>query len=273
MPSIHVAAYPLTPSAGSGVAAESAPPVLTSMVRLLRFGAAMAFLLAAAAFPQSSFFAVSDITVLGAHHTSASEIIARAGLRPGTPLSRLDARDAVGRITTHPWVASARIRVSPAGQVDILISERVPHAALPYRGGYLTLDHRGVAIELTASRPPLPVITIDDLTLPWVRLGDRVPAPGVLGALRALGAMPQPEIARGIQLRVNAGGDVVVTTADGITVLMGQARGLGPRALSLTQVLAAIRSRPLAVRSVDLRFAGSVILRPEPAGSKGGVRP
>lgn len=272
MPSTHVAAYPLTPSAPDRVTAGSAP-VLTSMVLLLRFGATMAFLLAAAAFPQSSFFAVSDITVQGARRTSEAEIIARTGLRPGMPLSRLDARDVVDRVSGHPWVASARIRVSPAGRVDLLINERVPHAALPYRGGYLVLDHRGVAMELTPTRPPLPVIMVDGLTLPWVRLGDRVPAPGVLGALRALAAMPQQEIARGIQLRVSGGSDVVVTTADGITVLMGQARGLGPRALSLTQVLAAIRSRRLAVRSVDLRFTGSVILRGDPSAAKGGVRP
>lgn len=273
MPSTHVAAYPLTPPAPASVPAAPASFFLAPAVLLLRFGAVMAFLLAAAAFPRSSFFTVSEISVLGARRVSAAAIVARSGLRPGLPLAQVDARDVIDRVTRHPWVASASVRVSPAGRVELLINERVPHAALPYRRGYLVLDHTGVAMEFTSAVPRLAVIAVDNLVPAWVRLGDRVPAPGVLGALRALAAMPQQEVARGIHLRVDGTGNVVVITADGITVLMGQARGLGPRALSLTQVLAAIRSRHLAVRSVDLRFAGSVILRPDASAAKGGVRP
>lgn len=274
MAGTHAAAYPLIPPAHRPPpAGDSAYPFISSLARLLRFAAVLALLLAGAAFPQSSFFTVSGITVLGARHVPPAEILARSGLRRGQPLRAVDARAIAARLTQHPWVAGVRVRVSPAGRVDLLVSERVPHAALPYRNGYLLLDHTGVAIEFATAAPPLPVIGVDGITIPWVRLGDRLPADEVIGALRVLAMMPQEEIARGLQVRVDRAGAVLVTTADRITVLMGQPRGLGNRAASLPQVLAAIRRQHLTGQYVDLRFAGSVILRPGPAAGSGGVRP
>ncbi len=274
MAGTHVAAYPLTPPARHpALAGDLAHPLISSLARLLRFSAVMALLLAGAAFLQSSFFTISGITVLGARHVPVTELLARSGLRRGQPLPTVDARALAARLMQHPWVAAVRVRVSPAGRVDVLVSERVPHAALPYRHGYLLLDHTGVAIEFTTTTPSLPIIAVDGAALPWVRLGDRLPADGVIGALHALAMMPQDEIARGLQVRVDRTGAVLVTTADRITVLMGQPRGLGNRAASLPQVLAAIRRRHLTGQYVDLRFAGSVILRPGPAAGPGGVRP
>lgn len=274
MAGTHAAAYPLTPPARYPTAAGGAAhPRLSSLARLLRFAAVMALLLAGAAFPQSSFFTVSDITVLGARHVPVTELLARSGLQRGQPLSSVDAQAVAARLAQHPWVAAVHVRISPVGRVDLLVAERVPHAALPYRNGYLLLDHTGVAIEFTATAPSLPIVAVDGVALPWVRLGDRLPADGVIGALRVLALMPQEEIARGLQVRVDRAGAVRITTADRITVLMGQPRGLGNRAASLPQVLAAIRRQHLTGQYVDLRFAGSVILRPRPATGSGGVRP
>jgi len=274
MPGSHAAAYPLTvPLRRAPAAVGPAPPFVLRLAHLLRFAAVMALLLAAAAFPQSSFFTVSAITVLGAFHAPAAEIVARSGLRPGLRLPAVDAQALAARLMQHPWVAFARVRVSPTGRVDVLVSERVPHAALPYGRGYVLLDHTGVAIEFTTAARSLPIIAVDGVALPWVRLGDRLPAPEIIGALEMLALMPQAEIARGLRVRVDRTGAVLVTTADGITVLMGPSRGLRTRAAALPQVLDAIRRQHAGGQYVDLRFAGSVILRPDPGAGGGGVRP
>ena len=232
----------------------------------------MAALIAAVAFLQSSFFGISQITVHGAGHLSQDEIVARTDLHRGLVLSSLHPADIAARLTSLPWIAAARVLVVPTGRVDLLVDERVPRAAMPFRHKYVLLDQEGVALEVASTPPAVPLISVEGVTLPWVRLGDRVPSRGVRDAVRALAVLPLEEIARGLRLHVDRMGAVIVTTADGVTVLLGSPRGLGGRAAMLRQVLAAIRRQHLRSASVDLRFAGSVILRGQPVALSKGVR-
>ncbi|OLC31386.1 MAG: hypothetical protein AUH31_02850 [Armatimonadetes bacterium 13_1_40CM_64_14] len=232
----------------------------------------MAALIAAVAFVQSSFFRISLITVHGAGHLSDDEIIARSDLYRGQPLNSIRPADVVGRLTALPWIAAARVQVIPTGRVDLLVDERVPRAAMLFRHKYVLLDSGGVALEGAFNPPSVPLISVEGMTPPWVRLGDRVPSRGVRDAVRAVALLPPEEIARGVRLHVDRAGAVIVTTADGVTVLLGSPRGLGGRAAMLAQVLAAIRRQHLRRASVDLRFAGSVILRGQPAALSRGVR-
>jgi len=265
----HVAAYPLSPSVRDRpqVAHPPAPGV-----KLLRFAAVMAMLLAAAAFLQSSFLTVSDIMITGTSRVSTDDILARSGLRVGQRLVTVDAARVVEHLTQHPWVAAARLDVSPAGRVIIRIQERVPYAALPYRDGHLLLDQTGVALAAVHGTPPVPVVVADGPALRWVRIGDRIPSASLLDAMRVLAALPEGEVTRGLRLRVDRAGSVMLTTVDDVTVLLGAPPGLIGRIVSLPQVLSAIRRQGLGVRYVDLRFAGSVILKQGAPPSRGGVR-
>jgi cell division septal protein FtsQ len=231
----------------------------------------MLALTAAGAFIQSSFFTISEITVHGARHLSASELITRSGLYRGQVLSSIHPFAVADRLSALPWVAAARVQVTPTGHVDLLVDERVAVAALPYRSRYVLLDPGGVAIEIQSTPPVVPLISVEGVAVPWLRLGDRVPSRGVREAVQSLALMPPDEIARGLRLHVDRTGAVIVTTTDSVTVLLGQPRGLGARAAVLPQVLAAIRRQHLRSASVDLRYTGSVILRGEPATLVRGV--
>src|SRR3989442_179943 len=96
------------------------------------------------------------------------------------------------------------------------LREGPPVADPPYRDAYLLLDPTGVALAVVRSTPSVPVISVDGVALPWIRIGDRVPSAPALDALRVLGAAPEEEIARGLRLRVDRAGSVTLTTADGI---------------------------------------------------------
>lgn len=237
-------------------------------VRFLRFAAAMAALCAVAALPQSAFFTVSSVTVIGARQLSAADVLARAGVPAGTRLAEVRPPVIAARLR-DPRIAGVRVLVSLDGRVRIHVSERVPHAAVPYRDGFLIVDHTGVV--MTQARQPgrLPVVAVDDAALPWVRLGDRIPSEGVRRALDLLRQVPAAELERGIGLRMDRAGGVHLSTADGIRVLLGHPRGLMLRGHTLPQVLETVRRQRLAPAVVDLRYAGSVIVRPD---AEGGVR-
>ncbi len=273
MTNARVAAYPLTSSVGGRP--PTAAPLRSSLpfsLRCVRFAAVMAALIAAVAFLQSSFFRISQIMVHGAGHLSADEIVARSDLFRGQTLSSIRPADVAARLTALPWIAAARVQVLPTGRVDLLVDERLPRAAMPFRHKYVLLDQEGVALEVASTPPSVPLISVEGVAPPYVRLGDRVPSRGVRDAVRALALLPPEEIARGLRLHVDRAGAVIVTTADGVTVLLGSPRGLGGRAAMLPQVLAAIRRQHLRSASVDLRFAGSVILRGQPVALSKGVR-
>lgn len=273
MTNARLAGYPLSSSVG--VHLPNAAPVRSPRplsIRCVRFAAVMTALIAAAAFLQSSFFTISQITVQGAGHLSADEIVARSDLYRGQALSSIRPADVAARLTALPWIAAARVQVVPTGRVDLLVDERVPHAAMPFRHRYVLLDQEAVALEVDSTPPSVPLISVEGMAIPWVRLGDRVPSRAVRDAVHALALLPPEEIAHGLRLHVDRAGAVIVTTADRVTLLLGFPRGLGGRAAMLPQVLAAIRRQRLRSASVDLRFAGSVILRGQPAALSRGVR-
>src|SRR5438552_3731178 len=185
----HIAAYPLSPSVRDRpqVAHPPAPGL-----KLLRFAAVMAMLLAAAAFLQSSFLTVSDITIAGARRISPDDVLARSSLRVGQRLATVDAARVVEQLMQHPWVDRAGLDLSPAGRVIIRIQVRVPYAALPSRAGHLLLDQTGVALAVVHGTPPVPVVVADGPGLRCVRRGDRVPSGPQLVALSAPAGLPSP---------------------------------------------------------------------------------
>lgn len=247
---------------------QGSPPArsaLAPLVHLLRFATAIAFLLAVASFPRSALLTVREITVAGTHQVPAAEVIARSGLRFGEPLFAIPTRQITERLTRHPRIATAQVRIAPPGHVWIRITERLPAAALSYGGGFLLLDHAGIVLAQEADPSGLPVISVHELRLPWVRLGDRPPAAEPTRTLRAMQMLPPTVFREGTRVHMTGDGDLVMTSDDGITVLLGQPSALRERAAALAQILEALREKRLAVDYLDLRFAGSVIVKPKAA--------
>jgi len=257
------------PAAPSPQAAPAGPPTLGPLVLLLRFSTVMTGLLAVASLPGSSVFAVREIAVVGARETPAAAILARAGLRPGDRLFAVPPSRIERRVATLPRVARAHVRLGITGRVTIEVEERPAYAAVPFRRQYLVVDPQGVVIDAQPAAGGLPLVTSEGFAPPWVRLGDRLPDAGVGTALAALGELPPGVVTPGTLVRADARGELVLATPDGITVRLGPPRGLRERASLLGELLAAVRARGLAVESLDLRFSGTVVMKPAGAGAAG----
>ena len=138
--------------------AEPAPvprgPIETLSV-LLRFGAVMAVVLAAASLPASSLIGVRRVVVVGARTVSAADIVSRSGIRPGDRLLGISTARAAARVRTLPRVARAEVSIGLGGAVTIHVAERRPYAVVALRGRYLLLDASGVVIDTApaAGRP------------------------------------------------------------------------------------------------------------------------
>lgn len=264
----HAHPAAVAPTADLAPAPEGRTATLTL---LLRFGLVMTTVLAAASLPASALLRVRAISVEGARTVPAPLIVARSGVRVGDRLGGVAAERVEQRLGAIPRIASARVTVGLRGRVTLAVRERTPYAAVPYRGRYLILDRGGVVMDVTAGPGRLPVVTAERFAPSWMRPGDRLPDPRIALGVQALGQLAAELLAPGARIRA-AGAELTLVTADRITVRLGPLRGLRERAALLPQLLRAVRARGLAVEYLDLRFAGSVVMKPL-AGPGAGERP
>jgi cell division septal protein FtsQ len=254
---------PSTPPAAPG----GLPPPLEAVDLLVRFCAVVAALAAAVSVGASSLIVVSQVRVVGARDLSPAAVVSSSGVRVGQRLAEVDPDRIAQRLRRHPRIARASVEVSPSGRVVLRVEERVPHAAVPYHGGYLLVDREAVVVAHVRDPGVLPVVTVDGRSATWARSGDRIPLPGLAAATRIVDRLPPSELSRGVRVRITAEGDVVVTTADGFAVLLGPGAAAGQRVGVLPAALEAVRRWGAPPAVVDLRFGGSVYVR------SGGVPP
>lgn len=259
-------------TAGSLPASSSPPEAASLSVHvevMLRFVTIMTALLAAAAFPQSAFFSITALDVRGARQVSEHDIIARSGVHTGDPRFTIRAAEVAARVRRHPRIASAQVAVQPSGRVRIAVTERRPVAAVTYHNMFLLVDASGVVVEKHADSGGLPVLRIEGMSPPWVKIGDEIPAPQVRQTLRVLRLLP-PSIKRDTLEIAMDSADEFSIAAGGLLVLLGPLRGLGERVTMLPQVLSAISAQQIAAEYVDLRFLDNIVLRPATQVSPGG---
>jgi cell division protein FtsQ len=229
---------------------------------VLRFLAAMSFLCGAVSFAGSSAFGIRSITVSGNDAVPSAEVAARAGLDTGTSIFLVNGARIGERLRQDPRIAGARVGVVFPDRVVITVQERPPAAALRAPGGYALLAADGVVIQSEASPGTVPILAVDRLDPAEVQVGEVVPSAGARWAAGIAATLParlRPGVAA---LRVDRGGELILYMKDGIAVRLGEAEGIKARLARVADVLAAVRSRGMRVEYVDLRFPGSVIVKP-----------
>ena len=102
----------------------------------------------------SSVLGVRSVTVVGAGAVTADQVRAAAGIRPGTPLARLDLGAIESRVGAVPPVRAVTVSRSYPASVTIRITERVAIGYRPVDGGQVQLvDRDNVAFRTVAAAP------------------------------------------------------------------------------------------------------------------------
>ncbi len=111
----------------------------------------------------SPLTAVRSISVVGTARTPAAAVEAAAQPQLGTPLLRWDAGAVQERLRGEPYVRAVSLDRRWPDRVEIEVTERVPAAAVPRRGGGVdVVDARGEVITRAASAPDgLPAVAVD----------------------------------------------------------------------------------------------------------------
>ena len=165
----------------------------------------------------SQLLAVRSVVVSGTHLVPASEVLAIAGVEPGTPLIHVNTGQIAARVDAIRQVRSAQVTRSWPDRVVIVVRERTPALAVPAPGGGFDLvDPAGVIVLWAATKPgDLPLYpAIAPVTL---LRGD----PDLGAAAAVLGELPAG-LRRSVESVTAPSPDqVTLQLAGGITVVWG----------------------------------------------------
>ncbi len=164
----------------------------------------------------SSLLVVKHEDVSGNKLVSSPEVVAAAGIRPGTPLASVNTAAAARRIEQIAQVLTATVSRSWPSTVVIVVRERTPALAVASGGRFALIDGFGVTVRWSRYRPA---------SMPLLR---RPPAQlrgnaGIRAAVAVIGRLPSR--LHKLVLSVSAPSPYAVTLAlrGGITVAWGSA--------------------------------------------------
>jgi cell division protein FtsQ len=166
----------------------------------------------------SGLFAVRSVTITGAGAVPRAEVLRAAGLKPGTPLARVDTGAVARRVEQIIQVQSAQVSRDWPDSVTIVIRERTPVLAIASDRGFALVDRFGVVLGHVTRRPAGMVLltTAED---PASLRG----SPAVGAAVTVLRQLP-PSIRRLVRAVTAPSPDAVtLDLRGGITVLWGGA--------------------------------------------------
>ena len=206
----------------------------------------------------SRLLVVRSVIVTGTHLVPRSEVLAVAGVEPGTPLIRVNTAQIAARIDTIRQVRSALVSRSWPDRVVIVVRERTAALALaaPVQGdgevggGYDLVDSGGVVVQWGASRPAdLPLYpTAGPVT---ALRGD----PDLAAAAAVLGELPAWLRHSVASVTAPDPDQVTLRLADGITVLWGGTDRAGAKAAELAVLI------QTHMRYYDVSGQGSVLTK------------
>jgi cell division protein FtsQ len=177
----------------------------------------------------SSLLAVRSVVVTGTRLVPDTEVLAAAGVRPGTPLIRVDTAQIAGRVLTIRLVVGVRVTTSWPDRVIIAVRERTAVLAVARpRGGFDLIDANGVVVQPAPARPRgLPLFTTAAAVS--ALSGD----PGVGAAAAVLGELPAPLRSAVTSVTAPSPDQVTLQLASSVTVVWGGADNTAAKAAEL----------------------------------------
>jgi cell division protein FtsQ len=167
----------------------------------------------------SSLFAVRSVTVTGTRLVPESEVLAVAGVRPGTLLIRVSTARVAARVLTITQVQGVQVTKTWPDRVVIAVRERTSALAVALSGGGFDLiDADGVIVQSAATRPAgLPLFTTTAAASSL--RGD----PDVAAAAAVLGELPASLRSSVASVIAPSPDQVTLSLGSGVTILWGGA--------------------------------------------------
>jgi len=181
----------------------------------------------------SRAFSARVVTVVGAVHTPASEIIAAAGLADHPPLIDVTSA-ATARLERLPWVAQATVTREWPDGVRIHVVERSPVAAVSDGGRWMLVARSGKVLARVAA-PPAAVVHVSSPAAPGL---PGTTMPSARPALQVAASLPVAFKSQVASVDAGPRGTVTLHLTSGLTVDLGSTAELERKYEDIAAILA-----------------------------------
>lgn len=218
-------------------------------------------------FLHSSFFNITTIKVSDNHIVTNNEILAMAGISPGTNIFKIDRELTRRSVKLHPMVKDAQIIRHLPATIEIKIKERKSWAIVPYNDVFLLIDDEGVCIDKLNQLPDqnIPIITMDKVD-ERLNLGQAVNPTAIKMIRTVWQALSNDDRQNVSQYHyVNQDKTLLIYTLHGTEIRFGNLDRLEEKVANFTKVIeieADFEKEGKEVLDyVDLRFKGQPVVK------------
>jgi cell division protein FtsQ len=202
----------------------------------------------------SSFFKVSQVTVLGVQQLEAAQVIEATDLL-GSHILDLDRDQLVQSLEEWPLVKSATVKWKPPNEVVITIEERQPAALWQVRDSKYLVDDEGFVLNEAPLSGPLPEICIIHLDGQPLEPGNQVDSEAIHLAYKLTETLPPTLGAKAQRFEYLSHGGLVVVTDKGWRARFGDMDDFDFKLAVWKELLAKAPQLSMKPQHVDLRFA------------------
>jgi cell division protein FtsQ len=197
------------------------------------------------------------VVVKGNHRVPTGEILARAAIAPHLSIWVQNTGAIAKRIEAIPYIATARIHRIPPTSIRIVVAERVPFAVVRSGDNAAVVDRALRVLEPASSPSSIPVFVVG----PAVDLvpGTYVQAARAVELRDAYEAVAAARI-DAVELSLDRFGGLVVTTRDGLRLLLGSQDDLEQKLTLANAIRAQVIGRQRRVAAIDLRAPAAPVL-------------
>ncbi len=210
----------------------------------------------------SSIFLIESIVVVGNSQVPEDEVIRCSGLAPGRHILKVNTKEIVTELESHPQIREANVHLQLPNRVTIQIGERSAVAVIPYFNNFAAVSEDGAVVRVVNNLTALKLPILTGMPLPVTGVGERFPtSDGFRQGIHVLQSLNEAVRSQISELNISDPRGLILFTYDNIPVHLGQGLNVSRRADALREILDSIRVSGLSGGFVDLTGDGAPFYR------------
>ena len=210
-------------------------------------------------------FQVSNIIVLGNSKMTTEEIESRLNILLEKNTFLLDKQKIKEAFLSDPYIESVEISSKFPETAIFNIKKRQAVATVKFSGGFLVIDENGAVLESTQELSKIVKPLISGIEVTQVKLGEKLDIENqdIFGLIQSvISNVRSAKLLNNIsQIEITGDSEILMTTPQGVNVLLGKGENLNEKMLILNQILIDLHEKKIYSGYIDMRYDGYPVYR------------
>ena len=210
-------------------------------------------------------FQVSNIIVLGNSKMTTEEIESRLNILLEKNTFLLDKQKIKEAFLSDPYIESVQISSKFPETAIFNIKKRQAVATVKFSGGFLVIDENGAVLESTQELSKIVKPLISGIEVTQVKLGEKLDIENqdIFGLIQSvISNVRSAKLLNNIsQIEITGDSEILMTTPQGVNVLLGKGENLNEKMLILNQILIDLHEKKIYSGYIDMRYDGYPVYR------------